>query len=172
MYCTIAIRINSIHFFHMSSKHRLMGRKSSAQHDNGQRSTLDHHQTALGLHIVLRVQPTFRYGNLVLVKRCTSKTHLRLLINTKLVPSLFKWPTESRRTGETRIDGSLIPYIGLRWPYSVCLVWSWTLFFFLSPTTHCDTHYSSHRTKVLSLIKKEKVVQLSGRTFQSKAESQ
>ena len=63
-WCIVLLQYtNSIHFrFTLSSKHRLIGRKSSAQHDNGQRSTLDHHQTALGLHIVLRVQPTFRYG--------------------------------------------------------------------------------------------------------------
>jgi hypothetical protein len=91
----------------------------------------------------------------VLVKRCTSKTNLRLLINTKKGAFPFEWPTESQRTGETRTSRESHP---VHRPsvavYSVCLVWSWTCIFFTSPTTHCDTHYSSHRTKVQLFIKK------------------
>src|SRR6266496_2595964 len=108
-------------FFHMSSKHRLIGRKSSAQHDNGQRSTLDHHQTSLGLHTRFTSTTNFSLWEKVLVKRSTSKTDLRLLINTKLVPSLSNGQPKVNARERLELVGSLIPYIGLRWPYIVCV---------------------------------------------------
>jgi|SRR5581483_4198009 hypothetical protein len=70
---------------------------------------------------VLRVQPNFRYGKKVLVKRCTNKTKLRLPINTKLVPSLFNGQPKVNARERLELVGSLFPYIGLRWPYIVCL---------------------------------------------------
>ena len=91
----------------------------------------------------------------VLVKRCTSKTNLRLLINTKLVPSHLNGQPKVDARERLELVGSLIPYIGLRWPYIVCLVWSWTCIF-LQVQLHTVTHtLLLHRTKVLSLIKKE-----------------